>query len=80
MYLTDMLQLLRDPQATAMAIGLQTAGDDEALMGAMNRSLDYIHRSCGSTYSGNVHAQLSSLLPLPMLGQLLRPEASAPQG
>ena len=70
MYMLDMLQLLRSPEASALAVVIHTCQDDEALAGSLVEALHFVDRSAGRGFASKVLAQLRNTFPeslLPLL-------------
>jgi hypothetical protein len=63
MYLIDMLQLVREPEASAQAVGLHMAADEAQLVAAMSEAMAFIESSCGDSYTQRVAERLVRILP-----------------
>lgn len=65
MYLIDMLQLLRDADASAHAVALHMAQDEAALVSAMAQAMGFVRQASPASYAARVHERLAALLPEP---------------
>ena len=63
MYMVGLLQMLRDTEAAALAVGLQGAQDGGQLRHWLVGSLLFLHRRSGADYAARVTARLLEVLP-----------------
>lgn len=70
MYMLDMLQLQRDPEAVELRAQMQCAVDAEALVAVLARALRALQRLSPPSYSQRVAARMAEFLPEDALAQL----------
>ena len=63
MYMVGLLQMLRDNEAAALAVGLHGAQDGGQLRHGLVGSLLFLHRRSGADYAARVTARLLEVLP-----------------
>lgn len=76
MYLVDMLQLQRDPEAVALRVEIQTSPSEEELVYRMMKGLDHLQGIATASYFQRVGDRLAEILPeqhLPRLEQMRAP-------
>jgi hypothetical protein len=74
MYMIDMLQLLRDMDASSIAVSIQTSADEDELVAHVLGALRYIRRKSGPSYARRIAERLAEMLPeayLPALAALV---------
>ncbi len=70
MYLIDMLQLQRTPEASALAVDIQMAPDEQALVARLLDALDHIHSVAKPSLAMRIAERLLEVLPEAYLGLL----------
>lgn len=76
MYLVDMLQLQRDPEAVALRAEIQTSPSEEELVYRMMKGLDHLQGIATASYFQRIADRLAEILPeqhLPRLEQARAP-------
>lgn len=80
MYIVDMLQLLRSPEASALSVAIHTCGSDDQLLEDILEALRFIDQRSGRDYALKVQNQLLATIPeayLPRLSEALTRSKSA---
>jgi hypothetical protein len=70
MYVVDILQLMRDPEASSLAVDLQTSRDDLMLMQAVVQALRYVEQRGAGSLAVRMRQRLGEIVPsehLPLL-------------
>jgi hypothetical protein len=80
MYMLDMLQLQRDPEAIELRAEIQCTVDADALATALVRALHVLERLTPPSYSQRVAARLAEILPEGALPRLAIGDGTAPLG
>ena len=70
MYMIDMLQLMRDPGASSLAVSIQTSADEGELVYHLLDSLRYIASRAEPSYVERVGERIAQILPDPYLEPL----------
>lgn len=63
MYILDMLQMMRDMDASAMAAGLQSAAGTDEFVPAMMQALQFIRDKSGAGYAVRIITRLREVIP-----------------
>lgn len=84
MYMIDMLQLLRNVEASSLAVSLHTSADEHELVRTVQAALRFIREASGETYALRVYQRVIETVPEPhlpglrSLGKELFPQGSVP--
>jgi len=78
MYMLDMLQLLRNDEASAHADAIRAAQGGDAMVGRLLEALRHIRASTSTSYSERVGTRLGEVLPSEYLSRLAAPTVTVP--